>query len=476
MKQSIITILFLLFGFQIFNENVFSQVSTKSIQVKAPFNMPRIIIPDFTNSKTYSIADFGAIGDGKTNNSEAIKAAIEACNLAGGGRVIVPTGSYITGSVYLKSNVNLHLEKGSTLLFTTTPTDYLPLVQTRWEGIDVMNYSPLIYAYNEKNIAITGEGTLNGQASDKNWWPWKGRKDNGWIKGTPNQTEADKRPRLFNLAENDVPVKDRIFGEGFYLRPQFIQPYQCTNVLIEGVTITNSPMWIIHPVLCTNLVVRNVKVKSKGPNTDGCDPESCKNVLIENSYFNTGDDCIALKSGRNRDGRRINIPCENVVVRNCTMLNGHAGIGIGSEIGGGVKNILFENCVIKNTMWGIRLKTSSARGGKNSNIYINNVRAKNISNQSICITMLYEDKGNFMPTISDVQLKNIEIDGGGKEGIIIEGYPESPVKNILFENVNIKNVEVESRIANTCSLTFKNTVINGKNIKNKQKKRNEFKQ
>lgn len=454
------TTLFILLGFQI----TIGQVGTTQIRVTAPFKMPEIKTPDFRGSKTYSILDYGAIGDGKTNCTSAIKKAIETCNGNGGGIVLVPAGNFYTASIYLKSNVNLHLEKGATLLFSTNPIDYLPVVQTRWEGIDVMNYSPLIYAFNETNIAITGEGTLNGQASNHNWWPWKGRKANGWKEGTPNQTDANKRPALFQMAEKDIPVQERIFGDGFYLRPQFIQPYLCNNILIEGITIINSPMWNLNPVLCTNVVMRNLTINSKGPNTDGCDPESCKNVLVENCYINTGDDCFALKSGRNRDGRRINVPCENVVIRNCTMVNGHAGIGIGSEIGGGVKNISFDNCVIKKTMWGVRLKTSSARGGKNSNIFISNIKAENISSQAICITMLYEDKGEFMPSIANVSLKNININNGGKEGIIIEGYQESPIKNIRFENVSITNVTTPTKVTNAKGLVFKNTIINGENL------------
>jgi polygalacturonase len=238
------------------------------------------------------------------------------------------------------------LTKGSKILFSTRPDDYLPLVYTRWEGVELMNYSPLVYAFEQKNIAITGEGTLDGQATDHNWWPWKGNKSDGWKEGTPNQNDKDKRPALFAMAEKNVPVSQRKFGPGFYLRPQFIQPYKCDNVLIEGVTVVNSPMWNINPVLCNNVTVRKVTVNSDGPNSDGCDPESCKNVLIKDCYFNTGDDCIAIKSGRNADGRRINIPSENIIIQECTMANGHGGVVIGSEISGGVRNVFAEDCTM----------------------------------------------------------------------------------------------------------------------------------
>lgn len=338
MKKNILLLLgiVLLFG-------CISRAQKKAAFPKEPWKqvskiLAQIKIPSFPE-KDFLITQYGANGDGVTNCSKAIKDAIEKCNSAGGGRVVVPPGKYFTGPIYLKSNVNLHIEKGAVLLFSTNPDDYLPLVYTRWEGIELMNYSPLIYALNEKNIAITGEGILDGQASSKNWWPWKGRKVYGWKDGTPNQTDSNKRAALFAMAEKDVPVADRRFGNGYYLRPQFVQPYSCENILIEGVSIINSPMWILHPVLCKNVTIRKVRVDSDGPNTDGCDPESCKNVLIADCYFNTGDDCIALKSGRNRDGRRVNIPCENIVIQNCTMANGHGGVVIGSEISGGAKNI-----------------------------------------------------------------------------------------------------------------------------------------
>lgn len=424
----------------------------------------QITIPEFRN-ENFNIIDYGAIGDGITDCTMSIKRAIEDCNRNGGGRVVIPKGEFFTGPIYIKSNVNLHLEKNATLLFSTDPRDYLPLVLTRWEGVDVMNYSCLISAFGEKNIAITGQGTLDGQAASSNWWPWKGRKVYGWKENTPNQTDKSNRPALFDMVEKDIPVLNRKFGEGHYLRPQFIQPYNCENILIEGVTILRSPMWVIHPVLCTNLTIKGVKVKSDGPNTDGCDPESCKNVLIKDCYFKTGDDCIALKSGRNRDGRRINIPCENVVIQNCTTVNGHAGIAIGSEISGGVKNVFIENCKISKPMWGIRLKTSSMRGGISKNIYIRNVEIDKVSNEAIILTMLYEDKGEYIPTIRDLYFGNIKIKNGGKCGIVMEAYPESPIENITFENVNIEEAETPIKLTNTKNIKHKKTTINGKSIK-----------
>ncbi|MCD7962162.1 MAG: glycoside hydrolase family 28 protein [Rikenellaceae bacterium] len=416
------------------------------------------------NEREFNITAYGAIGDGETNCSMFIKKAIEECSLAGGGRVIVPAGKYFTGPVYLKSNVNLHLEEGANLLFSTNPDDYLPMVPTRWESVELMNYSPLIYAYKEENIAVTGKGTMDGQGSRNNWWPWKGRKAYGWKEDTPNQTDSTNSPALFAMAEEDVPMEKRLFGDGHYLRPQFIQPYHCNNVLIEGVTIINSPMWVIHPVLCNNVSIIGVIVESDGPNTDGCDPESCKNVLIKDCIFNTGDDCIALKSGRDRDGRNIGVPCENVVIQNCTTRNGHAGIAVGSEISGGAKNIFVENCTIINPMWAIRVKTSSMRGGVIEDIYIRNVEVEKVRNEAIFLTMLYEDKGEYMPTIRNIYITGLTVRNGGKGGMVIEGYPESPIRPIYFKNVNIDKADKSINISNGENIKFIDTYINGQKI------------
>ena len=282
-------------------------------------SISRTITEPTFRDKVYNIIDFGAIADGKTKNTSAINAAITQCSKDGGGQVLVANGKFLTGAIHMKSNVDLHIEASAVLLFSTEPTDYLPLVRTRWEGDDCYNYSPLIYAEGQTNIAVTGIGTLDGQGSTENWWPWKGGARNGWIKGTPSQLDRNCRPLLKKYNDTQVPVEKRQMGEGYYLRPQFISFIHCLNIKFEDFTIKNSPFWVLHPLLSENVIVRNVTVNSEGPNNDGCDPESCKNVLIENCTFNTGDDCIALKSGRDFDGRRENAPIENVVIRNCFM-------------------------------------------------------------------------------------------------------------------------------------------------------------
>jgi polygalacturonase len=296
--------------------------------------LARIVPPRFP-PRDVVITAFGASGDGAKDCTGAIREAIAACAAAGGGRVVVPAGTFLTGAIHLKSRVNLHLSAGATLRFSRDPRHYLPLVFTRWEGVELMNYSAFIYAFEQENIAITGPGILDGNASDTHWWPWKGRDPKA--PEAPNQLAA--RAKLIEMAANGVPVPERVFGEGSYLRPNFVQPYRCKNVLIEGVTLINSPMWELHPVLCTNVTVRNVTINSHGPNNDGCDPESCRDVLIEDCTFDTGDDCIAIKAGRDADGRRVNTPSENIIVRGCTMKDGHGGVVIGSEVSGGVRNV-----------------------------------------------------------------------------------------------------------------------------------------
>jgi polygalacturonase len=261
-----------------------------------PAILARIKPPQFP-ARDFKITDYGATPGGTNDSTEAISKAIAACHAAGGGRVVVPPGLFLTGAIHLQSNVNLYLAEGATLKFSPDPAKYLPVVYTRFEGTECMNYSPLIYAFEQANIAIIGKGTLDGSASDQNWWAWNRKGANG----ADAPARASIR-RLIDFGERGVPVKDRIFGQGYYLRPNFIQPYRSRNVLIEGIRIINSPMWEINPVLSTNVTVRGVRINSHGPNNDGCDPESSREVLIEDCTFDTGDDCIAIKSGRDADG------------------------------------------------------------------------------------------------------------------------------------------------------------------------------
>tara|TARA_R110002050_G_scaffold273113_1_gene417076 strand:+ start:81117 stop:82544 length:1428 start_codon:yes stop_codon:yes gene_type:complete len=453
---------------------VFSSCKDKKEETKAasPFDeadkiINSIKILEFPDN-TLNIIDFGAIADGKTLNTQAIKKAIDSCNSSGGGKVIIPSGNFLTGPIVLKSNVNLHLEEGANVLFTKDKTAYLPAVHTSYEAVEIMNYSPLIYAYKQNNIAVTGKGTFNGQADKENWWPWCGAERYGHIEGTPHQKEDHNLPRLRTMNENATPVAERVFGEGHQLRPLFIQPFECENVLIQGVTFTNAPFWVIHPIKCNYVRVEGVTVNSHGPNNDGCDPEYSKNVHINNCTFNTGDDCIAIKSGRNEEGRRINIPSENIVVENCDMKDGHGGVVMGSEISAGVRNVYVRNCKMDspNLDRAIRIKTNTLRGGFVENIFVKNIQVGQVKEAVLKINTYYgiyaNQEGNFIPSIKNIHLEDIEVENGGKYGVLIKGRAENPVKNVTLTNVHIKGAETDLSVENSEPIIFKNTTINGK--------------
>lgn len=419
----------------------------------------QITPPKFPDGK-FLITDFGAVGDGKTMNTQAFKKAIAACAKQGGGKVVVSKGMFLTGAIHLKSNVNLHLRKGAKILFSQDPKDYLPLVFTRWQGVELMNYSPFIYAYQQKNIAITGRGILDGNADKQHWWPWKGKKKYGWKKGMPSQQAGWKR--LLKMNKKQVPAKKRKFGSGYYLRPNFIQLYDCQNVLIKGVTIRRSPMWEIHPVMSKNVLVDGVHITSLGPNNDGVDPESSKNVWIKNCHFNTGDDGIAIKSGRNQDGRRIGRPSENIIIENSHLTSGEAGIAIGSEASGGIKNIYAQNITIKAAKSVLRIKTSSKRGGVIQNIYLRNIQVDTYKKAAISIDMFYGPPGNFMPTVKNITINNLQVKNGGRYGILVQAYKKSSVKNLKVMNSRIEHVAVPMKIGHRENVQLKQVKINGK--------------
>ena len=403
---------------------------------QVPQILARIKAPVFP-ARDFVITNYGAVADGKTDCTAAMGKAIAACAKAGGGRVVVPAGEFFTGPIHLKSNVNLHLDTGATLKFSTDPKAYLPAVFTRFEGIECYNYSPLIYALDQTNVAVTGQGTLDGQATDENWLQWKGKKG-----GTDTQKVANER--LKKMAEEGVPVEQRRFGEGDYLRPNFIQFNRCRNVLIEGVHIRRSPMWEIHPVLCTNVTVRGVDIVSHGPNNDGCDPESCRDVLIENCLFDTGDDCIAIKSGRNADGRRIGVPSVNLIIRGCTMRDGHGGVTIGSEISGSCSNVFAENCEMSspNLTCALRLKSNAVRGGVLQNIFMRNVKVGQVSDSVLQIDFLYEEgaNGNFKPVARRVVMENINV-AHTPRVLNVRGFPATEISDVRIYDSTFKQIE-----------------------------------
>ncbi|MCY7297189.1 glycoside hydrolase family 28 protein [Alteromonas sp. a30] len=421
----------------------------------------RIQAPRFP-ARAISITEFGAKTGIENDNTQAIKQAIEHIAELGGGRVVVPAGEFYTGPVHLKSNIDFHIAKGATLHFYPEPERYKPYVFTRWEGTELMGYSPLIYAFEQTNIAITGEGTLEGGGRNDTWWPWKGKwKEAPWG-DHPTDNQKFTRDVLREMAEQQVPVHKRVFDHNF-LRPPFIQPYRCQNVLIENVTIKNSPFWLVNPVLCQNVTIRGITCNSHGPNSDGCDPECCTDVLIEDCTFDTGDDCIAIKSGRNADGRRVAQPCENILINNCTMKAGHGGIVIGSEISGGVRNLYSQNCVMSSPDLdrGIRIKTNSIRGGHLQNLNYRNISIGQVKD-AVVINFYYEegDVGNFTPVLEDIRIEKLHV-VKAKRAFMLRGYPHTPITGVSMKDITIEKVEFDPVVENVGNIKQENIFING---------------
>ncbi|HEU5135085.1 MAG TPA: glycoside hydrolase family 28 protein [Steroidobacteraceae bacterium] len=419
--------------------------------------------------RLFDITKFGAKPDSTTLNTKSIADAIDACAKAGGGRVLVPAGTFLTGAIHLQSNVELHVSEGATLLFDTNPASY-PIVFTRWEGMECMNYSPLIYARKQKNIGITGKGTLDGQASEKHWWAWKGRWGGtvpyGWKEGMPDQRPA--RARLFHMAEDGVPVEQRVFGDGSRLRPPFIQPYDCENVLIEGIRVRNSPFWNIHPVLCRNVTLRGVDVYGHGPNNDGVDPESVDHMLIEDCSFNTGDDCIAVNSGRNADGRRLATPSQNILVRNCRMQEGHGGVVVGSQISGGARWVFAENCHMDspNLWYAIRFKNNALRGGLLENFYYRDIEVGQVGRAAITCDFNYEEGANgaFTPQLRNVVVERLRV----KNAIRVldsQGLPKAPVNDITLRDCSFNGVTQPSIVRHTRAVNLEKVWVNDKLVR-----------
>lgn len=436
---------------------------------KADEIVESITVPQFPD-KTFNVEDYGAKADGTTDNSKAFADAITACSEDGGGRVLVPTGKYLTGPIHLKSNVNFHLEDGTEIIFSTNQQDYLPVVHTSYEGMEFMSYSPLIYAYQQENIAVTGKGTFNGQAGNNNWWPWAGKDTYGYKEGEPRQHDEHNLPRLSKMVEDGVAVSERVFGEGHQFRPTFFEPFECENVLIKDVKFVNAPFWVMHPIKSNNVTVDGVTVESHGPNNDGCNPEYSKNVHIKNCVFDTGDDCIAIKSGRDNDGRRVGIKSENIVIEDCIMKDGHGGVVMGSEISGGVSNVYVRNCKMSspNLDRAIRIKTNTRRGGTIENIYVKNVEVGQVKEAVLKINTHYaiydNQEGEHMPVIRNIYLENVNVENGGEYGILIRGREASPVSNVNLTDVHIQNAEIPLLIVNAEDVNFKNTTINGETI------------
>ncbi len=394
---------------------------------QVPLILKRIVPPQFA-ARDFDVTKFGAVADGRTSSARAFSAAITACADAGGGRVLVPAGKFLTGAIHLKSGVNLHLADGAEIIFSDQLEEYLPVVLVRVGGVELYNYSPLIYARDCANVAVTGRGRLNGNA--KKWWDWKS-----------SETKAG-----FEMGAKGVPVEQRIFGKPeFCIRPSFLSFVSCTNVLLEDFTIGSGPNWTIHPVYCQNTTIRGVHVATDGPNNDGIDPDSCRDVLIENCTFDTGDDCVVLKSGYNEDGWRVGRPTENVIMRHCTSKHGHGGLVIGSEMSGGVRNVFMEDCEFEGTDRALRIKSRADRGGVVENIYARNLKVKNMQREVAILNMDYGSDRNKPiaskpPVFRNMQFENITGDGA-PTAILIQGMADSPIENIRFVNVTISSTK-----------------------------------
>ena len=438
-----------------------------------------IRLPQFA-AQDFPITKYGAKPTNTAKkNQKAIQKAIDTCNKKGGGRVIVPAGQkFLTGAITLKSGVNLVVEDGAVLEFAFEP-DLYPIVPTRWEGLDCWNLSPLIYAYQQKDIAITGKGTIDGGGSRETWWPWVSSPKFGFKEGMPvHQWKETSRPRLLKSAEDGIPLDERRFTKEDGLRPQLINFNQCEGILIEDITLLRSPFWVIHPLLSTDITVRGVHINNDGPNGDGCDPESCDRVLIENCYFNTGDDCIAIKSGRNNDGREggqgafAGRPSKNIIIRNCKMNNGHGGVVIGSEISGGCQNVYAHDCEMDspNLDRVLRIKTNSCRGGVIENINMRNVTVGQCGEAVLKINTDYEPKEvccrGFYPTVRNVTMENVTCKKS-KYGVMIVGY-EDPKLAYTVNNITVRNCQFDGVISKPIhqiglaqDVKYENLIING---------------
>ncbi len=404
----------------------------------------------------YDVTKYGAKRDSSAKATMAIKKAIDAASAAGGGTIYFPAGKYLTGPIHLKSNITIFIDAGAELHFSDNFDDYLPMVESRYEGVDVMSFSPLFYAYKAENITITGRGKINGHG--KKWWDY--------VEGFKDGLPRNKWQNTFDsVNKNMVLPEDPGQMKRGFLRPPFIQPMYCKNVLIEGITITNSPFWTVNPEFCENVTVHAVTIANpRSPNTDGINPESCKYVHISNCHISVGDDCITIKSGRDAGGRAKGIPAENYTITNCTMLSGHGGVVIGSEMSGGVKKITITNCVFDGTDRGIRIKTARGRGGVVEDIRVDNIVMKNIGQQAIVLDMEYtrvapEPLSERTPQFRNIRLSNIT--AYTKQAMYINGLDEMPVQEISLNDV-VFEAETGIVIKNAKDIELHNVRVNTK--------------
>ena len=420
--------------------------------------------------RTVVITKFGAKTTASAvQNQQAIHRTIAYLAKQGGGKVVVPAGNWQTGALRLASGIELVVSKDALLQFVFDRSLY-PLVKTSWEGMMCWNYSPCIYSYGADDVVVSGEGTIDGGGSNETWWPMCGKQVFGYVKGVTKEAQVSgSRRRLQQLAEDDVPWDERRFGLGQGLRPQLINFVKGNRVRVSGVTLLHSPFWVIHPLLCKNVTVDGVKIWNEGPNGDGCDPEACENVLIQNTHFHTGDDCIAIKSGRNNDGRMWNKPSRNIIIRNCVMEDGHGGIVIGSEISGGCKNVYAEDCTMDSPHLDrvLRIKTNNCRGGRIENINMRRVKVGQCKEAVVKINLDYEPEEpcyrGFEPEVRDVNVEDVTCRKSAYGVLIVgrdsvENVSDIRLKDCVFNGIGRENVRITGKTRN---VKFDNVMMNG---------------
>ncbi|MFL6122527.1 glycoside hydrolase family 28 protein [Actinophytocola sp.] len=411
--------------------------------------------------RQFDITRFGAVGDGTTDCTDAFRAAVDACHRAGGGRVVVPEGDFLTGAIHLRSNVNLHVT--GTIRFHTDPAKYLPVVMTRWEGTECYNYSPLVYAFGQRDVAITGSGVLDGQGRRGPWESW-------YANSGPQG--ADQR-ELRRMGEEGVPVEQRVFGAGHYLRPTMIEFYRCQNVLVSGVTVIDPPMWTVHPVLSRNVVVSGVTVHSYLYNTDGCDPECCTNVHIADCRFDTNDDCVSIKSGRDADGHRVGVPSTNIVVERCKFAGRWGGLAIGSEMSGGVRGVYARDCEINPTdfpgsypvKYPLYIKTNKLRGGYVRDVHLRNFTGGGVEREALYVILDYNNQVGTRPVdVSGITVEGMVLDGV-RRAVWLNGLATDPIRDVRIRDSHFTNVTTPTNTVNhTENLRYTDVTVNGNPI------------
>lgn len=443
-----------LFIFVFFSCIFFSTAQNTSLNKQIAINqiLSRVQVPEISSTE-FNIKDFGAIADGKTNCIPAIEKAIKKAVANTGGKVIIPDGEWFCkGPIHLEDNINLHLKKGSRVVFSDNDKDYLPLQLVRWEGVEIYNYSPYIYAKNKKNIAITGHGTFDGNAEKIRTW----RK---------NQKPAQNKLR--EMGKNLVPVDERRFGEGHFLRFSFIQLMDCKNILIENITIENVPFWVMHPTYSKNITIRNVTVTSPHINNDGIDFDSCEDALVENCVFTCGDDAIVIKSGRDNDAWRINKPSKNIVIRNCLAPEVLHGLAFGSEMSGGIENIFIDNFYMKKVkQYAIQFKANRDRGGYIKNIFIDGIFIDS-AKTALFFTNDYHgySGGNYPSEFHHITIDNVFCSHANGKGIEIMGLKEKPIHNIRIKNFNVLKENSNSSLLNVIDYDFENVLVGHQKLK-----------